>query len=67
MTKQEIATIERAKAQGRDALMRTLAIIHRSGSSRTKRQIYAMISDAGANGEFIFVLRSGALIHVSEA
>lgn len=65
MTKQEQKQIDRATAQGRGALLRTLAFIHRAGSSRTQREVYAMIIDADAMGEFI--LRNGALIHVSEA
>ena len=65
MTKQEIKTLDRARAGGRAYLMRTMAILHRSGSSRTQREIERAISDAHAQAEFVRV--NGALVHVSEA
>lgn len=65
MTKQEQKQIDRATAQGRGALLLTLAIIHRAGSSRTQKVITAMIEEACAQDEFITV--NGALLHRSEA
>lgn len=65
MTKQEQKQIERATKQGRGALLRTMAIIHRAGSTRTQREIDAQIVEAGAEDEFI--RRNGALLHTSEA
>jgi hypothetical protein len=64
MTKQEQKQIDRATAQGRGALLRTLAIIHRAGSSRTQKEVTAMINEAGAQDEFTMV--NGALLHNSE-
>lgn len=64
MTKSEQKQIDRATAQGRGALLRTLAVIHRSGSSRTQKRIEAQIIDAGASDEFVRV--NGALLHCSE-
>jgi hypothetical protein len=65
MTKQEQKQIDRATAQGRGALLRTLAIIHRAGSSRTQKTIDALIEQANAWDEFTMV--NGALLHNSEA
>jgi hypothetical protein len=64
MTKQEQKQINRATAQGRGALLRTLAIIHRAGSTRTQKQITTMIDEAGAQDEFTMV--NGALLHKAE-
>jgi hypothetical protein len=64
MTKQEQKQIDRAAVQGRGALLRTLAIIHRAGSSRTQKAIAAMINEAGAQDEFTML--NGALLHNSE-
>jgi hypothetical protein len=64
MTKQEQKQIDRATAQGRGALLRTMAIIHRAGSSRTQKEINAAIEQADAQGEFTMV--NGALLHTSE-
>jgi hypothetical protein len=64
MTKQEQKQIDRATAQGRGALLRTMAIIHRAGSSRTQKEVSAMIEQAGTQDEFITL--NGALLHRSE-
>jgi hypothetical protein len=64
MTKQEIKTLERARAGGRGYLLRMMAIVHRSGSTRTQREIEQAINDADAMDEFIRV--NGALVHSSE-
>jgi hypothetical protein len=64
MTKQEQKQIDRATAQGRGALLRTLAIIHRAGSSRTQKAIELQIESGNAWGEFTMV--NGALLHNSE-
>jgi hypothetical protein len=45
-------------------LLRTLAIIHRAGSTRTQKQITTMIDEAGAKDEFTMV--NGALLHKAE-
>lgn len=64
MTKQETKALDRARAGGRRSLMRMMAIVHRSGSTRTQREIEQAINDAGAMGEFTWV--NGALVHISE-
>lgn len=64
MTKQEQKQIDRATAQGRGALLRTLAFIHRAGSTRTQKEVSAMIEQAGAEDEFTTM--NGALLHRSE-
>lgn len=64
MTKQEQKQIDRATAQGRGALLRTLAITHRAGSSRTQKEIIVLIDEAGAQAEFTMI--NGALLHNSE-
>lgn len=64
MTKSEQKQITRATAQGRGALLRTLAIIHRAGSSRTQKEINAAIEQAGTQNEFTTL--NGALLHRSE-
>jgi hypothetical protein len=65
MTKQETKTLERARAGGRGYLLRMMAIVHRSGSTRTQREIEQAINDADAMGEFTRI--NGALVHCSEA
>jgi len=65
MTKQEQKHIDRAAVQGRGALLRTLAITHRAGSSRTQKEIITMIENADAQDDFIML--NGALLHKSEA
>jgi hypothetical protein len=64
MTKQEQKHIDRAAAQGRGALLRTLAQIHRAGSSRTQKEISGMIEAVTAWQDFTMV--NGALLHNSE-
>ena len=64
MTKQEQKQIERATVQGRGALLRTLAIIHRSGSKRTQNEIELQIERGNCWDEF--GMRNGALLHSSE-
>ncbi|CAB5224231.1 hypothetical protein UFOVP393_43 [uncultured Caudovirales phage] len=64
MTKAEKKQVDRAAVMGRGALLRTLAVIHRAGSSRTQREVLQMIADAGASDEFTSV--NGALLHRSE-
>jgi hypothetical protein len=64
MTKAEQKQIARATAAGRGALLRTLAIIHRAGSTRTQREVLAMIEEATAINEFTMI--NGALLHNSQ-
>jgi hypothetical protein len=64
MTKQEQKQIDRATTQGRGALLRTLAIIHRAGSTRTQKTIELQIESGNAWDEFTMV--NGALLHNSE-
>lgn len=64
VTKSEQKQITRAMAQGRGALLRTLAIIHRAGSSRTQKAIYAWIEQSNCFDEF--TMRNGAMLHNSE-
>jgi hypothetical protein len=64
MTKTEQKAIARASAQGRGALLRTLAQIHRAGTKRTQREIDTQINEARAWAEFVMV--NGALLHQSE-
>ena len=64
MTKQEQKQIDRATAQGRGALLRTLAIIHRAGSRRTQKAVELQIESGNAWDEFTMV--NGALLHNSE-
>ena len=64
MNKQDQKQITRATQHGRGALLRTLAIIHRAGSTRTQREIEAQISAMDAGTEFSRT--SGALLHRSE-
>ena len=64
MTKSEQKQIDRAVTQGRGALLRTIAILHRAGSIRTQRELENQIAEANAEGEFTRV--NGALLHLSE-
>lgn len=64
MTKQEQKQIDRATAQGRGALLRTLAIIHRAGSKRTQKAVELQIESGNAWDEFTMI--NGALLHNSE-
>jgi len=64
VNKQNQKHIERARAQGRGALMRTLAIIHRCSTARTQREIEDMIHAAQAGAEFSWI--NGAILHDSE-
>jgi hypothetical protein len=70
MTKQNQKQLDRAYAQGFTAYLRCLAVIHRSSSTRTQREIDAIIK---GDGEFQvdmgdhFVRVNGALLHRSEA
>ena len=65
ITKSEQKQIDRATIQGRGALLRTMAIIHRAGSSRTQKSIELAIESANAWDEFTMV--NGAVLHNSEA
>ena len=65
MTKTEQKQIDSATVMGRGVLLRTLAVIHRAGSTRTQKEIDLMIERANAWDEF--VMRNGALLHSSEA
>jgi len=64
MTKQETKTIERARVAGRGALLRTMAIVHRSASTRTQCETVQSINHADVMDYFIRVY--GALVHQSE-
>ena len=64
ITKSEQKQINRAAIQGRGAMFRTMAIIHRAGSSRTQKSIESAIESADAWGDFTMV--NGALLHNSE-
>ncbi len=64
ITKSEQKQIDRARTQGRGALLRTMAIIHRAGSSRTQKSIELAIESANAWDEFTMV--NGAVLHNSE-
>lgn len=64
MTKAEQKQMNRAAAQGRGALLRALAVIHRAGSSRTQKEIDQQIEDGNCWEEFTMV--NGALLHNSE-
>lgn len=65
VTKQEQKQIDRATVQGRGALLRTLAIIHRAGSKRTQKAIELAIEQSNAWDSY--TMRNGALLHNSEA
>lgn len=60
MKQSEQKQITRAAAHGRGAMLRSLAIIHRAGSSRTQREIDRIIDACNAWGEF--TTRNGAVI-----
>jgi hypothetical protein len=64
MTNADQKQITRATQHGRGALLRTLAIIHRAGSTRTQREVEAQISAMDAGTEFSRT--NGALLHRSE-
>ena len=64
MTKAEQKQITRATAQGRGALLRTMAILHRSASKRSQAAIAAAIEAANAWDEFTMI--NGAVLHNSE-
>lgn len=64
VTKQEQKALDRATVQGRGALLRTMAIIHRAGSKRTQKAIHEAIDRANAWNDF--TMRNGALLHNSE-
>ena len=64
MTKAEQKQVDKATVHGRGALLRTLAVIHRAGSSRTQREVMNMITEANASDEFTIV--GSALLHNSE-
>ena len=64
VNKQNQKHIARAAQQGRGALLRTLAIIHRCSTTRTQREIEDMIHAAQAGAEFSWV--NGAILHDSE-
>ena len=64
ITKAEQKQIDRAAVHGRGAMFRTMAIIHRAGSSRTQKAVELAISQGDAWGDFTMV--NGALLHKSE-
>jgi hypothetical protein len=64
MNKQDQKHIDRATQQGRESLLRTMAIIHRAGSSKTQREIEDKIYAERAGAEFSWV--NGAILHDSE-
>jgi hypothetical protein len=64
VTKAEQKQITRATAQGRGALLKTLAILHRSASKRSQNAINEAIEQANAWDCFTMV--NGALLHNSE-
>lgn len=64
VTKSEQKQLDRAVIQGRGALLRTMAIIHRAGSTRTQKAVYGWIEAANCFDDFTMV--NGALLHNSE-
>jgi hypothetical protein len=64
VTKSEQKQIDRASVMGRGAMLRTMAIIHRAGSSRTQKAIEGAITAGDAWLDFVRV--GGALVHNSE-
>ena len=64
ITKAEQKQIDRAAIQGRGAMFRTMAIIHRAGSSRTQKAVELAISQGDAWADFTRL--GGALVHISE-
>ena len=65
MTKSDQKQIDRAAIHGRGAMLRALAIIHRAGSTRTQREVEALIEQG--NAWDCFTMRNGALLHNGEA
>ena len=65
ITKSEQKQLDRARAMGRGALLRTMAIVHRSGSTRTQNAIEKTIVESNLSNEFIW--RNGAMLYCSEA
>jgi len=55
MNKSEQKQIDRATTQGRGALLRTMAQLHRTGSARTQKAIDLAIESANAWGDFTMV------------
>lgn len=69
VTKSEQKQIDRARVMGRGALMKTLAIIHRSGSKRTQNAIIAAITVSHWGKDQLmddFKIVNGSLLHISE-
>ena len=64
ITKSEQKQIDRASVMGRGAMLRTMAIIHRAGSSRTQKAIEGAITAGDA--WCVFTRVNGALLHQSE-
>jgi hypothetical protein len=64
MNKQDQKHLDRAAQHGRGALLRTMAVIHRSGSARTQREIEAQIYAVDAGPEFTWI--NGTMLHNSE-
>lgn len=64
MTKFEQKQIARATLAGRDAMLRTLALIHRAASKRTQKEVDLLIESHNAWDQFTMV--NGALLHNSE-
>lgn len=64
ITKAEQKQIDRASLMGSDALLRTMAQIHRAGSSRTQKAIELAIESSNEWDQFTMV--NGALLHNSE-
>lgn len=63
-TKSDQKQIERAKVMGRGAVLKTLAILHRSGSKRTQKAVEKDIEAGNCWDEFTML--NGALLHNSE-
>ena len=64
VTRSEQKQLDRASSQGRGALLRTMALIHRAGSRRTQKAIEMAIEQCNAWDDFTMV--HGALLHNSE-
>ena len=70
MTKNEQKQLDRAAQHGFGGYLRALAVIHRSGSTRTQREIDVIIKGDDAFSADLsshFVRINGALVHRSEA
>ena len=65
VTKSEQKQIDRASIHGGCELMKTLAIIHRAGSKRTKAAIEGFIDGTNCLHHFKWI--NGTLLHISEA